>query len=139
MQHSDAEKIQEDTVTDDPGQGLAVQAELLYLLNIIFLPVIAFIILVVLYRRHKNHKSLLARCHLRQTFIASIWAGIMIVLVNLLIILVGGYDSPWVWLIVIIYLTSIHTVFILLGTFGLTRAMNGKHYHYPAISHACSD
>jgi len=139
MQHSDDNNNQSAAEQEQAGQTLAVIAESLFLLNIIFLPVIAFIILLVLYKRHKDHASSLARCHFRQTFVASIWAGIMLVLVNVLIILVGGYDSPWVWVIVITYLTSIHTVFILFGTFGLTRAMNGQHYHYPLVGTTCSE
>ena len=137
MPHSDVENNLADTETIQPGQTLAVSAELFFLLNLVFLPVIGFIVLTVLYLRYRNTAPALARCHLRQAFNASIWAGIMLVLVNGLIILLGGYDSPSVWVIVIIYLTSIHTVFIMFGTFGLTRAMNGKHYHYPLIGRKC--
>lgn len=137
MPHSDVENNLSDTEELQPGQTLAVYAELFFLLNLVFLPVLGFIILTILYLRYRNTAPALARCHLRQTFNASIWAGIMLVLVNGLIILLGGYDSPSVWLIVILYLTSIHSVFIMFGTFGLTRAMNGKHYHYPLIGRKC--
>lgn len=137
MPHSDVENNLSDTDEEQPGQTLAVYAELFFLLNLVFLPVLGFIILTILYLRYRDTAPALARCHLRQTFNASIWAGIMLVLVNGLIILLGGYDSPSVWLIVILYLTSIHSVFIMFGTFGLTRAMNGKHYHYPLIGRKC--
>ena len=137
MPHSDVNNNFPDSEEIQPGQALAVAAELFFLLNLVFLPVIGFIILTVLYLRYRNNAPSLARCHLRQTFVASIWAGIMLVLVNGLIILLGGYDSPYVWLIVILYLTSIHSVFIIFGTFGLTRAMNGQHYHYPLIGRKC--
>jgi len=137
MPHLDVENNVADTEAIQPGQTLAVLAELFFLLNLVFLPVIGFIVLSVLYLRYRNTAPALARCHLRQTFNASIWAGIMLLLVNAVIILLGGYDSPSVWIIVILYLTSIHTVFIMLGTFGLTRAMNGKHYHYPVTGRQC--
>jgi len=137
MPRLDAENKVAEADEIQPGQTLAVSAELFFLLNLVFLPVVGFIVLSVLYLRYRNTAPALARCHLRQTFNASIWAGIMLVLVNGLIILLGGYDSPSVWIIVILYLTSIHTVFIMLGTFGLTRAMNGKHYHYPVIGRQC--
>ena len=137
MPHSDDNNHFPDSGETQSGQTLAVFAELFFLLNLVFLPVIGFIVLTVLYLRYRNNSPALARCHLRQTFNASIWAGIMLVLVNGLIILLGGYDSPSVWIIVILYLTSIHTVFIMFGTFGLTRAMNGKHYHYPLIGRKC--
>ena len=119
------------------GQNLAVFAELFFLLNLVFLPVIGFVVLAVLYFRYRDNAPALARCHLRQTFNASIWAGILLVVVNVLIILFGGYDSPYIWIIVILYLTCFHTVFIMYGTFGLTRAMNGQHYHYPLIGREC--
>lgn len=137
MPHSDDNNTYSDSGDVQPGQTLAVFAELFFLLNLVFLPVIGFIVLTILYIRYRNNAEVLARCHLRQTFNASIWAGIMLVAVNGLIILFGGYDSPSVWIIVILYLTSIHTVFIMFGTFGLTRAMNGKHYHYPLIGREC--
>jgi len=137
MPRLDAENKVAEADEIQPGQTLAVSAELFFLLNLVFLPVVGFIVLSVLYLRYRNTAPALARCHLRQTFNASIWAGIMLVLVNGLIILLGGYDSPSVWILVILYLTSIHTVFIMLGTFGLTRAMNGKHYHYPVIGRQC--
>ena len=137
MQHLDDNSHLSDSSDVQDGQTLAVYAESFFLLNLIFLPVIGFIILTVLYLRYRNNAPILARCHLRQTFNASIWAGIMLVLVNALIILFGGYDSPSVWIIVILYLTSFHTVFIIYGTFGLTRAMNGQHYHYPLIGREC--
>lgn len=137
MQHSDVNNHLSDSEVTQPGQTLAVVAESCFLLNLIFLPVIGFIILTVLYFRYRNIAPPLARCHLCQTFKASIWAGIMLVLVNALIILLGGYDSPSVWIIVILYLTSFHAAFIMYGTFGLTRAMNGQHYHYPLIGRGC--
>ena len=137
MQHLDAENKLSDSAEEEQGQTLAVLAESFFLLNLIFLPVLGFIILSVLFMRHRKTAPALARCHLRQTFIASIWAGIMSVLVNVLIIAFGGYDSPYVWIIVILYLTSFHAAFIMYGTFGLTRAMNGQHYHYPLIGREC--
>lgn len=137
MQHSDVNNNLSDSEETKPGQALAVAAEIFFLLNLVFLPVLGFIVLTVLYLRYRNTAPALARCHLRQTFNASIWSGIMLILVNGLIILLGGYDSPSVWIIVILYLTSIHSVFIMFGTFGLTRAMNGQHYHYPLIGREC--
>ncbi len=137
MQHSGAKDNPVSSVDEQPGTALAVIAELLNLLNLTFLPVIGFIILTVLYLHFRNIASPLARCHLAQTFVASLWAGFMLVIVNGLIIFFGGYTSPSVWIIVILYLTSIHSVFIIMGTFGLTRAMNGKYYYYPLIGVSC--
>ena len=136
MQHSDAEKILP-SEEEPAGQTLAVTAESLFLVNLLLLPGVAFIILLVLYLRNKKHGALLAQCHLRQAVYGSIWAGAMLIIVNGIILLLGGYHSPFTWMIVIIYFITIHASLIYLGTYGLARAMNGKHYHYPLIGPAC--
>lgn len=139
MQPSDADTHTNDTGDNEPGWMLAVIAETLFLLNLLLLPVVAFIILSIIFLIYHKQAEPLARCHLRQTFIASIWAGVMLVLVNGVILLLGGYDSPSTWIVVILYFTTIHATFIFLGTFGLTRAMNNKHYHFPLIGSLCSE
>lgn len=121
----------------DNGQTLAITAETLYLVNLLLLPGIAFVILMTLYFKHNNTNSLLARCHLKQTFITSVWAGFLIIAVNASILLFGGYTQPWTWVVLIIYFTSIHSTLVLLGVIGLSRAMAGKHFHYPLIK--CHD
>jgi uncharacterized Tic20 family protein len=139
MQHSDIETAQRDVQEDLPGQGLASTSEVLYLLNLLLLPVVAFLILLGLYFYYRKTTSALALCHLKQTINASIWAGIMIVIVNVLILLLGGYSAASTWVIVIIYFITIHATFVFLGTYGLARSMNGKHYHYPLIGGACPE
>lgn len=62
-----------DREADVPGQGLAVTAEALYLINLLLLPVIAFITLLILYSRNIAQAPPLAVCHLRQTLSASLW------------------------------------------------------------------
>ena len=134
MPLSDAE-----TTTDvaQPGYPVAVAAEVLYLTNLLVVPGLAFLVLIWLYWRERNTAPPLARCHLVQTLSASIWAGIMLVVANVLIILLGGYDSPNTWMIVIIYFTTAHASLVLLGTVGLARAMAGKHFHYPLVGRPC--
>lgn len=139
MQHLATESNNLDSSAEVPGQGLATLAEVLYLLNLLLLPGIAFIILLAVYLRYHNTSALLACCHLRQTLSASVWAGVMLVLVNALVIFFGGYHSPSTWLIVILYFVTIHATFILLGSLGLARAMAGKHYHFPLFGRPCSE
>jgi uncharacterized Tic20 family protein len=130
-----------DTTTEvsQPGFGIAVAAEVLYLTNLLLVPGLAFLVLIWLYLRDRQTAPPLGRCHLVQTVSASIWAGVMLVVVNLLIILLGGYDSPNTWMIVIIYFTTVHATLVLLGTLGLARAMAGKHYHYPLVGRPCQE
>ncbi len=135
MPLSDADTTAE---VSQPGYGVAVAAEVLYLTNLLLVPGLAFVVLIGLYFRERHSAPPLARCHLVQTVSASIWAGVMLVVVNLLIIVLGGYDSPHTWMIVIIYFTTVHATLVLLGTLGLARAMAGKHYHYPLVGRPCA-
>ncbi len=114
----------------DTGQSLAVLAESLYLVNLLLVPGIPFVWLIWLYRKHSAAPPL-ARNHLCQTISTTIWAGIALVLVNIIILLTGGYTSPYVWMIVLIYFICGHSVFSLLGMWALTRAMAGREYRYP--------
>jgi hypothetical protein len=119
-----------------PGQSLAVAAEALYLTNLLLLPGLGFIALVGLYLRVHKRAPELAACHLRQTLSASVWAGLILVLVNALIILAGGYHAPYTWVFVILYFTICHTSLVLLGMLGLARAMAGKPFRFPLVGMA---
>ena len=121
------------------GQNLAIAAEVLYLSNLLLVPGLAFLILLILYIRKIHGAPPLAACHLRQTLSASLWAGIILVIMNLLIIALGGYTSSWTWMIVIIYFTVCHSALVLLGTIGLARAMAGKNYRFPIVGRPCDE
>ena len=116
-----------------PGMILAITAESLYLVNLLLLPGVAFLILLVLFFKHHRGTPPLALSHLEQTFSASLWGGVLLVVVNLFIILLGGYDGPYTWVIVILYFTICHSCLILLGMLGLAKAMSGKCFRYPLI------
>lgn len=120
-----------------PGQGLAIAAQSLYLANLLILPGLAFVVLLILYFKQAKQAPPLAACHLRQTLAASVWAGIMLVVCNALIIVLGGYGAPATWVIVILYFTIVHATLVLLGSVGLARAMAGKHYHFPWVGARC--
>ncbi|MEW8122585.1 MAG: hypothetical protein AB2732_12785, partial [Candidatus Thiodiazotropha endolucinida] len=65
-----------------------------------------------------------------------LWAGVLLVIVNLVILLLGGYDGAYTWMVVIIYFTVCHSTLILIGMLGLAKAMAGKCYRYPLIGRA---
>lgn len=117
--------------------ALAIIAECLYLTNLLFFPGLAFVVLSLLYVTNRNHPSVVVRCHLKQTFVASIWAGVMIVLVSLSIIFIGDFSEPGTWVVAILYFTSVHATLVFMGAFGLSRAINGQHYHFHLIGPAC--
>lgn len=120
-----------------PGTSLAVTAEALYLVNLLLVPGVAFAILVVLYLRRSGTAPPLARCHLRQTLFASLWAGVLLVAVNGLILALGGYDASNTWVILVLYFTTCHATLVLLGMLGLAKAMAGQPYRYPLIGRPC--
>lgn len=120
------------------GMDLAIKAEALYLANLLILPGIAFIVLLVYYLRNRQSAAPLAVCHLNQTLSASIWAGVLIIVLNAGILFFSGYDSPTTWVIVILYFTVVHASFVMLGALGLARAMAGKHYHFPLVGRSCT-
>ena len=119
-----------------PGQTQAVVAESLYLANLLLIPGIAFVALVVMYLRADGKTPPLAASHLQQTFWASLWAGVLLVVVNLLIVLLGGYRGPNTWMVVIIYFTVCHSTLILLGMVGLAKALSGQCYRFPLVGRA---
>lgn len=122
-----------------PGQRLAVLAEALYLTNLLLLPVIGFIALVWIYVRNINAVPPLAACHLRQTLSASLWAGVLLVIANLVIVALGGYDRPYTWVVGILYFTMGHTVLVVLGIVGLAKAMAGQRFRYPLVGSRCDE
>jgi uncharacterized Tic20 family protein len=129
LQPSDADQA--------PGQGLAVAAESLYLINLMLAPGLAFLAIVWLWLMRREGAPALARCHLDQTFFVSLWGGVLIVVACAAILLLGGLDWEWTWVIVIMYFTCVHSTLIMFGALGLAKAMAGKPYRYPVIGPRC--
>lgn len=132
MPHSDA-----DSGSNEAGQGVAVAAESLYLANLLLLPGLAFLVLLWLWFREKDSASPLALCHLRQTVWVSLWGGVLLVVANLFILVLGGWGQAWTWVALILYFTAIHSTLVLMGMFGLAKAMAGKAWVYPVIGPRC--
>ncbi|MBS1225833.1 MAG: hypothetical protein H6R24_2511 [Proteobacteria bacterium] len=120
------------------GQGLAIAAESLYLINLLVLPGLGFLALLGLFFRYRRDAPSLARIHLQQTLSASLWAGVLLIVANLLIVVLGGYDSGWTWVVAILYFTTAHTTLVFFGIFGLARAMAGQPYRYPLVGNLLS-
>ncbi|MEN6586064.1 MAG: hypothetical protein ABFE02_08500 [Sulfuricella sp.] len=121
-----------------PGQTLAVVAESLYLANLLLMPGLSFAILLRLYFKHRASAPSLAVCHLKQTVSASIWAGVLLIVANLAIFLLGGYTSANTWTVAIIYFTTCHSTLVLLGMLGLAKAMAGQKYVFPLLGRPCN-
>lgn len=118
---------------DTRGQPLAVTAEALYLVNMLPAPGLGFLVLVWLYLRNRETAPSLALCHLWQAIVVSLWGGVLIGLVGILILVLGGLDEPASWAAMILYVLCIHSAFILFGVVALAKAMAGESYRYPLI------
>ena len=115
------------------GQGLAVVAETLFLLNLLVIPGLAFIILALIWFRLEKEAPPLARQHLRQATWVSFWGGLLIVVFSGIILLAGGLQSEWTWVALILYFTCIHSTLVLFGMYALIKALNGQVWRYPLI------
>ena len=122
-----------DTDNTEPGYAIAVAAEVLYIVNLLLVPGVAFLLLVILYFLKRNSAAPLGSAHLSQTMSASIWAGILLIVVNGVILLLGGYDGPWTWVVLITYFTICHASLVMLGILGLAKAMAGHCWRYPLV------
>lgn len=113
---------------------LAVIAPVLYLLNLLLLPGLAFLILAFLFIKYKNIPDSVARVQVRQNFYASIASGIAIVGISIVIIAIGGFSSMYSWMIMLLYALSIHATLVLLGALALAKGINRKPYVYPGLA-----
>lgn len=115
------------------GQALAVLAEVLFLINLLLLPGIAFLILAGLWLHFRDNAPPLARQHLKQATLVSLWGGLLIVSFAGGILYAGGLDWQWTWVALILYFTCIHSTLVLCGMFALIKAMNGQVWRFPLI------
>jgi len=94
------------------------------LLNLTFLPILSFIILLL--KLNKIDKNSLSDLHLKFAIKLNLLAGAALVVVSLLMILLGGLDSGWTWVFVITYFVLVHTIFIVIAVWALIRAWAGN-------------
>lgn len=117
-----------------PGDiRLAVTAEIMYLVNLLLLPGVAFVVLFWVYVRRRESAGKLAVSHLQQCVAASLWAGGLLAGVTGLVLVTGDYRQPEFWVFLVIYFTTCHAALVLLGVLGLVKAMAGQYFRYPLI------
>lgn len=118
---------------EQSGQGLAVAAEALFLLNLLALPGLAFAVLAGLWLHFRHTAPPLARQHLKQATYVSFWGGLLILGLGGIILAAGGLHSAWTWVVLILYFTCIHSTLVLFGMFALIKAMNAQLWRFPLI------
>ncbi len=120
------------------GRGVAIAAESLYLLNLLF-PIVPLLALAVLRIRHHNTPNLLVECHTRQTWIMAVLSTLLFIIINLVAWWFGGYRSlDTLVSIHSLVALEVYTILVLLpfsvpGLLGLTKAMSGQCYRYPFL------
>ena len=112
--------------TNEQQLNRAANAALASLLNLTILPVISFIALLLIYR--KTQPDTIERYHALLGIKINIIAAAVLFLVSALMILQGGFDSPWTWVYVISYFTIVHTIFIVFALWALVRAWSGDKF-----------
>ncbi len=101
----------------------ASNAAMASILNLTLLPVISFIALLIIYK--KTEPDTIDRYHATLGIKVNIIAALVLFLVSALMILLGGFDSPWTWVYVISYFTIVHTGFIIVALWALVRSWSG--------------
>ena len=114
------------------GQNIAIIAETLYLVNLLLLPGIAFLILLGIYWKNPAAAPL-ARNHLRQSVVASLWIGGLLVIPVFMLLIFAGHDSLNAWMLGLTWIITCHGCFVVLGAVALAKALAGQSWRYPLI------
>ncbi|MCG8379903.1 MAG: hypothetical protein MI865_10580 [Proteobacteria bacterium] len=121
------------------NERLSILAPSLYLLNLLILPGIAFLFLLYLFIKYRDSSDPVARIQIQQNFYASIIAGIAILGISFVIILIGGLSSMYSWMVMLIYVVSIHATLVLFGALALAKGINHQTFIYPGLSRLSKD
>ena len=116
------------------SSSVAILAETLFLANLLLIPVIPFLILFYLYKKYAQQPNSLSFNHIKQTFMASIAAGVFIVGVVAVFYFLSNISAAATWTIIITYITCVHSLFIMIGIYGLAKAMSGSKVYFPLFS-----
>jgi hypothetical protein len=116
---------QTDTITavDKKQIKQASDAALASILNLTFLPGIAFVWLMLAI--NKMPPTSIGYYHAKLGIKINLVAFVALGVVSTLMIILGGFDSAWTWVYVITYFTFVHTTFIILAVWALTRSWSG--------------
>lgn len=109
---------------DEAQLKIASDAALASLLNLTVFPGISFIVLLFLYK--KTLVDTFSRYYVVLSIKTNIIAAIALFVVSGLMILLGGFYSPWTWVYVLSYFMFVHSMFILFATWALTRCWAGQ-------------
>jgi hypothetical protein len=101
----------------------ASNAALASTLNLTILPGFGFIALVLIY--NKTKPNTIDHYHALLGLKINSVAAAALLIVSALMVVLGGFSSPWTWVYVITYFTIVHTAFIVFSLWALVRAWSG--------------
>jgi len=101
----------------------ASNAALASILNLTILPGFAFIALLLIY--NKTKPDTIDHYHALLGLKINIIAAAVLLIVSAIMIVLGGFSSPWTWVYVISYFTIVHTAFIVFALWALVRSWSG--------------
>lgn len=102
----------------------AEHSALISLLNLTMLPILAFIVLVFIYK--KTEPKTIDRYYAVLGIKTNLLAAVALFVMTGLMILLGGFDSPWTWVYVVSYFVFVHAMFILFATWTMVRSWTGE-------------
>ena len=127
---SDPADIQEPVPIE--GRRLAVTAQALYLLNLLF-PLLPLLALAGIAMLHSGRGVPLARNHLRQGLAGAILSSLLFIAANLLIITQGGYRSMAALVVFELYYVLVVPLLLVPGLIGILRAISGREFQFPLL------
>ena len=109
----------------DNDRKLAILAQILYLANLLAVPVIALLSLLLLLIVLRNSLDALSRYHFKLALLAGTLA-LLLLGIPALIFWQLGFNSAEAWTALLMYLIITHTTMVTFGIYALARAMTGK-------------
>ncbi len=108
----------------DYQQKISIIAQSLYLANLLLLPGLSFLVLLHYFMKHKSHYGV-ARIHLYRSMQLCILNGILLAVIPLIYIFISASFSAAL-MVTIFYFVCMHSIFVLIGMFNLSRALVSK-------------
>lgn len=104
----------------------------LYLANLLVAPLLAYLVLVLLFWRSDEEEKL-KRFHTKASFWLATLSGVILLGVPVSILLLGGF-SDLAWMFALTFLVTTHGAFVILGVYILAKAMNEQTYWFPFLN-----
>lgn len=109
----------------DNSRKLATLAQILYLANLLAIPVIGLLLLLSLLFTLRTTLDTFSRYHFKLALMTGTIA-ILLLGIPALFFWQLGYNSAEAWTTLLMYLIITHTSMVTFGIFALARAMTGK-------------